>query len=91
MKEVSHESFAQDFIRFIETKVFLHLLTDVFVMSIIAGWGTTPVAKPCTGSMTNAIVLFTTGRLRIGDRKAIFLQDGVKPQVLIHVAILYLQ
>lgn len=41
--------------------------------------------------MTNAIVLFTTGRLRIGDRKAIFLQDGVKPQVLIYVAILYLQ
>ena len=59
--------------------------------SLLVELGTTPVAKPCTGSMTNAIVLFTTGRLRIGDRKAIFLQDGVKPQVLIYVAILYLQ
>ena len=53
--------------------------------SLLVESGTTTVARPCTGSMTNAIILFTTGRLQIGRGKAIFIQDGVKPQVLIHV------
>ena len=33
--------------------------------------------------MTNVIVFTTTGELQIGSGKAFFIQDGVKPQVLI--------
>ena len=35
--------------------------------------------------MTNVIVFTTTGELQIGSGKAFFIQDGVKPQVLIHM------